>query len=74
MDAETLRILLAVFLVTMYVLAVLYLRQRRLSLGAYIFWGLFALVVPALGPFLVILLWPGTGVYSTRGARRRYKT
>lgn len=59
MNAERLRLLLAVFLVAMYVLAILYLRRRNLSLGAYMLWGLFALLVPALGPFLVILSRPG---------------
>ena len=59
MNAEVLRLLLAVSLIAMYVLAMLYLRRRRLGLGAYLFWGLFALSIPALGPFLVILTRPG---------------
>ena len=59
MTAEYLRTLLTVFLVAMYLLAMLYLRRRRLSLGAYVFWGLMALAIPALGPFLVILAQPG---------------
>ncbi len=59
MNADVLRLLLAVSLIAMYVLAMLYLRRRRLSLGAYLFWGLFALSIPALGPFLVILTRPG---------------
>ncbi|MBU4224207.1 MAG: hypothetical protein KKC71_00090 [Chloroflexi bacterium] len=59
MDAETLRLLLAGFLVAMYILAMLYLRRRRLGLGAYLFWGLFALSIPALGPFMLILARPG---------------
>jgi len=59
MNAEVLRLLLAVSLIAMYVLAMLYLRRRRLGLGAYLFWGLFALSLPALGPFLVILTRPG---------------
>ncbi len=54
MNAEVLRSLLAVSLSAMYVLAMLYLRRRRLRLGAYLFWGLFALSIPGLGPFLVI--------------------
>jgi len=59
MNAEVLRLLLAVTLIAMYVIAMLYLRRRRLGLGAYLFWGLFALSIPALGPFLVILTRPG---------------
>jgi len=59
MNAEVLRLLLAVCLIAMYVLAMLYLRRRRLGLGAYAFWGLFALSIPSLGPFLLILARPG---------------
>lgn len=59
MDAETLRLLLAGFLVAMYILAILYLRRRNLTLGEYAFWELLALFVPALGPFMVILARPG---------------
>jgi hypothetical protein len=59
MTAETLRLLLAGCLVAMYILAMLYLRRRPLSLGQFIAWGIFALFIPALGPFLVILNKPG---------------
>ncbi|MBE3087957.1 MAG: hypothetical protein IMZ71_02415 [Chloroflexi bacterium] len=59
MNAETLLLLLAGFLVAMYVLAMLYLRRQPLTFSQYTLWGLFALLVPALGPFLVILLQPG---------------
>jgi len=43
MNTELLRLLLAVSLIAMYVLTMLYLRRRRLGLGAYLFWGLFVL-------------------------------
>lgn len=59
MTAEILRVVLSVCLFAMYVLAMLYLRRRRLSLGQFIAWGLFALFVPALGPFLLLLTRPG---------------
>ncbi|MGQ9833151.1 MAG: hypothetical protein ACUVRJ_05050 [Candidatus Villigracilaceae bacterium] len=59
MTAEGLRALLIAFLVIMYLLAIFYLRRRKLSPGAYIFWGLLALLLPALGSFLVILARPG---------------
>jgi hypothetical protein len=68
MDAETLRGLLVIYLVLAYVAAVLYLRRRRMPFGAYAFWGFFAMLIPAFGPFVVIALQPGQ---STRGARRR---
>ncbi len=54
-----LRILLIATLVSMAFLAALFLRQRQLSLAAYLGWGLLALLVPGLGPFLVILVRPG---------------
>ncbi|HTX92860.1 MAG TPA: hypothetical protein VMC09_16740 [Anaerolineales bacterium] len=60
MNAETLRLLLAGCLVAMYVLAMLYLRRRPLTLGQFAAWGLFALFVPVLGPFLTILSRPGS--------------
>lgn len=65
MTAEILRVMLAVCLIAMYVLAMLYLRRRRLSLRQFIAWGILALFVPALGPFLVLLLRPGE---SARGS------
>jgi len=72
MNAEVLRLLLAVSLIAMYILAMLYLRRRRLSPGAYLFWGLFALSIPVLGPFLVILTKPGSIKHNGhKGARRR---
>jgi len=59
MNAETLRLLLAGSLVAMVVLAMLYLGLQRLTFSQFMLWGLFVLLVPALGPFLVILLQPG---------------
>ena len=59
MNAETLRLLLAGILVAMVVLARLTLRRQPLTFSQYTLWGLFALLAPALGPFLVILLQPG---------------
>jgi hypothetical protein len=65
MTAETLRVLLAGCLVAMYILAMLSLRRRPLSLGRFIAWGILALFVPALGPFLAIL-------YKPAGPRRTH--
>ncbi len=59
MNAGTLRLLLAGCLIALYLLAMLSLRRRRLGFAAYVCWGLFALLVPAVGPFLVLLLKPG---------------
>ena len=57
--SETIRILLVGCLFLMSLLAVLFLRQRRLSWTAYCAWGLLAVLLPAIGPFLVILAHPG---------------
>jgi len=40
-------------------LAAFFLRTRRLPFSAYMLWGLLALLLPLLGPFLVILSNPG---------------
>jgi ABC-type bacteriocin/lantibiotic exporter with double-glycine peptidase domain len=59
LTTETIRILIIGCLFAMVLLAVLYLRQRRLSWTAYCAWGLLAILLPAIGPFLVILAHPG---------------
>lgn len=54
-----LRIWLYVCIFGMLLLAVLYLRRREMSTLAYVLWGIFALVVPVVGPFVVIASRPG---------------
>jgi hypothetical protein len=66
MTAEALRALLAVFLMGMFLLALVYLDQRKLNLREFLLWGLFALLIPALGPFLVIALSPGKNTTAKR--------
>jgi hypothetical protein len=56
---DILRALLILCQFGMATLALLFLRTRILSLAEYIVWGLVALLVPYLGPFLVILSKPG---------------
>ena len=56
---DILRIMLFACLFGMVMVAVLYLRQRKLSTMAYLLWGLLAVVVPVLGPYLVITSRPG---------------
>jgi hypothetical protein len=70
MTVETLQVLLVGCLLAMYILAMFSLRRRPLSLGRFIAWGCFALFLPALGPFLVILIRPGG---PPRPRLRRFK-
>ena len=77
MNADALRVILVTFLVAIYLLAVSYLRRRKLSNLAYAFWGTFALLLPAFGPFFVIAYRPGELVsrkrsrHGTRAERDR---
>jgi len=56
--ADVLRILLLATIVALAVLALLYLRRRRLDWQTGLAWVLLALLVPVLGPILVISLRP----------------
>jgi hypothetical protein len=69
---DTMRALLVGCMAGMALLAALYLRRRELSTGAFILWGLLALLVPLLGPFLVILNHPGHQRLSLRQPRMRH--
>ena len=57
--AAVVRTLLIVDLVGMSLLALIYLRQRRMEWTAFCFWGALSIVIPVLGPFLVIANRPG---------------
>ncbi len=57
--AETMRFLLLACLAGMALLALFYLRRRQLPFWAYVAWGLLALLLPLVGPFLVIFYHAG---------------
>ena len=59
MTANLMRLMLAIFFLSMTILAAFFLRKRQLSLLEYAAWGLVAIFLPAVGPFLVIWLRPG---------------
>ncbi len=59
LSPDLLRLFLVLCQLCMTLLAVFYLRRRSLSLPAYLKWGLFAILVPLIGPFLVIYTRPG---------------
>ena len=56
---ELMRLLLVLCLLGMAILAVLSLRQRKMPAAAYIGWGLLAVLLPLIGPFIVLLVRPG---------------
>ena len=58
-NADLLRVFLMAFLIAISLLAMFYLRRRPLTGGQFLFWGMLALLVPALGPFLAIACRPG---------------
>ena len=59
---DVMRALLAIGILGMAVLAALYLRRRELTITEYVGWGLLIVLLPLLGPFLVILYQPGKPV------------
>ena len=59
MDANLMRLSLTICFLSMAVLAAFFLRRRNLSLLEYALWGLIAILLPAVGPFLVIWMRPG---------------
>ena len=59
LSPDLMRSLLLVCMLTMVILAVFYLRQRKLTQMAYVFWGLIAILIPIIGPFVVIWMRPG---------------
>jgi hypothetical protein len=59
LSPEVMRFLLAACMVGMGLLALFYLRTRILAPMELLAWGLLAVLVPFLGPFLVIVLKPG---------------
>jgi hypothetical protein len=70
MNADFLLSLLIFFFATIYLLSVSFLWQRKMSAWAYAFWGMFALLLPAFGPFFVIAYRPGKMVSRKRGRQK----
>jgi hypothetical protein len=70
MNADALRVLLTIFLVAIFLMSVFYLRCRKMSKLAYAFWGTFALLLPAFGPFFVIAYRPGELVPRKRSRQK----
>jgi hypothetical protein len=60
LSADWMRLLLCVCLIGIAILAAFFLRGRSLSLLAYLGWGALIILLPLIGPFLVVLIQPGT--------------
>jgi hypothetical protein len=58
--ADGIRLFLLLGVFAMAALAMFYLRRRNLDFISYLAWGLLAVLLPILGPFLVITLRPGS--------------
>jgi hypothetical protein len=59
LSPDFMRFLLLVCIFCMALLSAFYLRRRALTPLAYAGWGLLALMLPIIGPFLVIWAQPG---------------
>ena len=57
--SDIIKIFLLLDILGMGLLAMFYLSRRALGWTEYLAWGLFAVLLPVLGPFLVIALRPG---------------
>jgi hypothetical protein len=53
------RVLIILDVISMALLAIFYLRKRRLTWWKFFGWGLLALMLPLVGPFIVIFIRPG---------------
>jgi hypothetical protein len=51
--------LLAAGIFCMALIAISSLRKRRLTLHKYLAWGLVAILVPVIGPFIIVWIQPG---------------
>ena len=70
--ADLMRALVLLDIVAMALFAIFYLRRRPLSWLAFLGWGLLAVLVPILGPFVVIAARPGCSRRRTRLPRFRF--
>ena len=59
LTTEVMRFFVYICLFSMALLAVLFLRCRRLTIFEYLGWGLLALLLPIIGPYIVIAARPG---------------
>jgi hypothetical protein len=56
---EMMRLLILLCMFSMSLLAAFFLRRRGISPLAYAGWGILTMLLPLVGPFLVVLYQPG---------------
>lgn len=71
LSPESLRVLLIINIIGVALIAALYLRRRKLSPAGYLGWGALLLLLPVLGPLLVIAAAPGKSRLPARLATRQ---
>jgi hypothetical protein len=59
LSAHTLRLMILGCILSLNILAAIFLRGRKLSLWEYTGWGILAMLLPIIGPFIVIWVQPG---------------
>jgi len=67
---ETMRVLLGITVIGMALIAARFLYRRKLNLTGYLWWGALLILVPILGPILVIAAAPGASKMPARQTRR----
>lgn len=65
-SAGLMRLFLGLGVAGMALLAIFYLRQRRMPFDEFLAWGLLAILLPVFGPFWVIFKHPGRPARSHR--------
>jgi hypothetical protein len=60
LNPQLMRFLLLLCMIGILLIAVLFLRQRSLQFWLYLGWGLLAVCIPFIGPFLVLIERPGS--------------
>lgn len=69
MNADGVRLMLGITLMLLALLAIFYLRQRSMAWWEYLLWGMVAVFIPLIGPFVVMIIRPGKKRTATQSLR-----
>lgn len=67
---ETMHVLLGITVIGVALIAALFLYRRKLNLTGYLWWSVLLILVPILGPILVIAAAPGVSKSPARQTHR----